>query len=646
MGSGRPPGRAGLHRHQHRHHHRLPRGRQCAGRRLRDRDPGDDGLRRGRRHHLGAPPRAVGRRRRVRLPHSRAPLRPDRQRDRETRRHHHLAVLHHPNSGNSLDLPGHKHHRTAGRPHRVRRGGAPVHHRLPRARRAPAPDGQQAPGRRPGGVRREGDRATGDEPRTGGRGHHLSGGRRGGPVRLQRSPLRVRGADRRPPYPASREPGRPERDRGHPPGVARRDRRAAALPLRVGRGQPARAPVPLPAAGPRGHSPGRAGDHPRGRTGSQPAAGHPCRGLTGAARLTRMRVAPRSDRRRSLGSDGVDTERSGPETEHTGVRIAHEEPSPVRQGWRRVVFAALLLLLTVGVIYLDRDGYRDGDDVGLSLLDSFYYATVTLSTTGYGDITPITPAARLVNILLITPLRITFLLVLIGTTLEALTARSREEFRIRRWRHRVRQHVIVCGYGTKGRSAIRSLQALGTPLDRIVVVDPEPRAVDEANSIGLTGIVGDAGRTEVLRRASVERARAVIVAANRDDASVLITLTVRQLNPTVPITTSVREEENANLLRQSGADTVITTSATSGRLLGLSTDAPRVVAVVEDLVTGGQGLDLHQRRVTSSEVGLDARSLRDIVLSVTRSGRTLRFDDPLIGTLQPEDELVVVRSHH
>jgi voltage-gated potassium channel len=342
----------------------------------------------------------------------------------------------------------------------------------------------------------------------------------------------------------------------------------------------------------------------------------------------------------------VENERLGPETEHTGVRLAHEEESPVRQVLRRVVIGLAVLFLTVGVIYLDRDGYRDGDEVGLSLLDSFYYATVTLSTTGYGDITPITPGARLVNILLITPLRITFLLVLIGTTLEALTARSREEFQIRRWRSRVRQHVIVCGYGTKGRSAIRSLQALGTPLDKIVVVDPEPRAIDEANSLGLTGIVGDAGRTEVLRRASVERARAVIVAANRDDAAVLITLTVRQLNPSVPITTSVREEENANLLRQSGADTVITTSATSGRLLGLSTDAPRVVAVVEDLVTGGQGLDLHQRTVTASEVGLGPRDLRDIVLSVTRGGRTLRFDDPLIGTLQSGDELVVVRSHH
>ncbi|MGY1636271.1 potassium channel family protein [Geodermatophilus sp. SYSU D00742] len=336
---------------------------------------------------------------------------------------------------------------------------------------------------------------------------------------------------------------------------------------------------------------------------------------------------------------------TGPVTEHTGVQIAHVEASPTRQVVQRMIAATFVLLLTVAIVYVERNDYRDAIDGRVDLLDAFYYTTVTLSTTGYGDITPVSDTARLVNVAVITPLRVIFLIILIGTTLEALTARTREEFRIRRWRSRVRQHVIVCGYGTKGRSAIRSLQANGTPLEQIVVVDPEPRAIDEANSVGLTGIVGDAGRTEVLRRASVERARAVIVAANRDDASVLITLTVRQLNPSVPITTSVREEENANLLRQSGADTVITTSATSGRLLGLSTDAPRVVAVVEDLVTGGQGLDLQQRRVTAGEVGLGPRQLRDVVLSVTRGGRTLRFDDPLIGTLQADDVLVVVKAH-
>jgi voltage-gated potassium channel len=269
---------------------------------------------------------------------------------------------------------------------------------------------------------------------------------------------------------------------------------------------------------------------------------------------------------------------------------------------------------------------------------------VSLSTTGYGDIVPASPSARLLNILLITPLRIMFLLILIGTTLEALTASSREEFRIRRWRSRVRQHVIVCGYGTKGRSAIRALLANGTDPASILVVDPDVAAIEEATAAGFTGVLGDAGRTEVLRRTAVEKARAVIVAAHRDDAAVMITLTVRQLNPSVPITASVREEENASLLRQSGADSVITSSAAAGRLLGQSTDSPRVVAVFEDQLTAGQGLDLIQRQAGQSEVGLGPRQLRDVVLSVTRRGRTLRFDDPLIGTLESEDVLVVVKS--
>ena len=60
----------------------------------------------------------------------------------------------------------------------------------------------------------------------------------------------------------------------------------------------------------------------------------------------------------------------------------------------------------------------------MPLLDCVYYATVSLSTTGYGDITPLTPSARLVNVLVITPMRIAFLIVLIGTTVETLTTQD------------------------------------------------------------------------------------------------------------------------------------------------------------------------------------------------------------------------------
>ena len=96
--------------------------------------------------------------------------------------------------------------------------------------------------------------------------------------------------------------------------------------------------------------------------------------------------------------------------------------------------ASALLFAAAIIVYLDRDGYRDAQENELSFLDCIYYATVSLSTTGYGDITPVTPSARLVNILVITPLRVLFLIVLVGTTLAVLTERSRQAFKIQRWR--------------------------------------------------------------------------------------------------------------------------------------------------------------------------------------------------------------------
>src|ERR1700754_821812 len=136
------------------------------------------------------------------------------------------------------------------------------------------------------------------------------------------------------------------------------------------------------------------------------------------------------------------------------IHLPMVRKGPLRALGLRLALAIGLVLVTVAIIYADRDGYRDVNDDGLTLLDCFYYAVVSLSTTGYGDITPVTPDARLVNVLFITPARVLFLIILVGTTLEVLTDRSREQFRIRRWRSRVREHVVVCGYGTKGRSAV------------------------------------------------------------------------------------------------------------------------------------------------------------------------------------------------
>lgn len=77
--------------------------------------------------------------------------------------------------------------------------------------------------------------------------------------------------------------------------------------------------------------------------------------------------------------------------------------APLSQVGKRLLMALFVLFLTVFVVWLDRGGYHDNANEQVDLLDCFYYATVTLSTTGYGDIVPYSDSARLINILVITP---------------------------------------------------------------------------------------------------------------------------------------------------------------------------------------------------------------------------------------------------
>ncbi|NWF26871.1 potassium channel family protein [Streptomyces sp. PKU-EA00015] len=320
---------------------------------------------------------------------------------------------------------------------------------------------------------------------------------------------------------------------------------------------------------------------------------------------------------------------------------------PLRQVSKRLLMALMVLLITVLLVWSDRHGYHDNADDSVDFLDCIYYATVTLSTTGYGDIVPYSDAARLTNVLLVTPLRVLFLIILVGTTLEVLTERTREEWRLNRWRSTLRDHTVIVGFGTKGRSAMMTLCATGLRKDQIVVVDPSSKVIEAANAEGFVGVVGDATRSDVLIRAELQKARQIIVAPQRDDTAVLVTLTARQLNRGAKIVAAVREEENAPLLRQSGADAVITSSGAAGRLLGLSVLSPSAGTVLEDLIQQGSGLDLIERPVIKAEVGRDVRETDDLVVSVLRGHRLIGYDDPAASPLQLTDRLItIVRSQN
>ena len=328
-------------------------------------------------------------------------------------------------------------------------------------------------------------------------------------------------------------------------------------------------------------------------------------------------------------------------TESPVVMMPTRKRAAIEQIGRRVGVGVGLILFIAVIVTIQPNGYQDGTDGSVSVLDALYYASVSVTTTGYGDITPVSGSARLVDVLLVTPARLMFLVLLVGTTMEVLTDQSRHALATRRWRKRVHDHYVICGYGSTGRSAIRALRAQGVTDDQFVVIEPHPGTADDATAAGLVTVHGDASSTAVLRSAEIERAAAVVVTPNRDDTSVLVTLTARELNPGVSIVVAVRNEENLHLLRQSGADSVIHSADAIGRLLGLATTSQPVAQVLDDLLLPGSGLDVVEIEAVELANGVWGAPPGTRPLAVIRNGG--EYDIELDEPIGRDDRLVILR---
>jgi voltage-gated potassium channel len=327
------------------------------------------------------------------------------------------------------------------------------------------------------------------------------------------------------------------------------------------------------------------------------------------------------------------------------VSLPGGEAGPLRKIGARLLFALALVFLVAGLTYVGRDGYVDPEDDQVSLLDAFYYSTVSITTTGYGDIRPVTDGTRLVTTLVVTPARVLFLILLVGTTLEILAERTRTAYRISRWRKTLRDHTIVCGYGTKGRAAASVLVDQGARPEEVVIIDPRPDARSQATASGHAAVAGDATQQHVLEEAGIADARAVVVAVSRDDTAVLATLTARELGPGADIVAAAREDENVHLLEQSGADSVVSSSAAAGRLLGMATHTPGIAEAISDMLSIGEGLDIRQHEVGPGGAGEAERAGWGPIVAVRRGEELIPFGDERIAELLPGDRVIALHSN-
>ncbi len=310
----------------------------------------------------------------------------------------------------------------------------------------------------------------------------------------------------------------------------------------------------------------------------------------------------------------------------------------------RVGAALTLIMIVVMIHWLDRDGLVDNHDGHVSFSDVVYFTMISITTTGFGDIAPVSDRARMVEAIIVTPIRFIVIFIFVGAAYNFIIKYSWEKWRMARIQEKLSDHVVVLGFGVSGSEAVHELIQRGTDPADIVVMDTRQDRLNEAEALGCNVIKADATRDEHLHAVRISRARTVLVSAGRDDASILIVLTARHLAPNVPISVVVRATDNELLAHQAGANNVINPVRFAGQLLAGSAQGAHIAEYLSDLASVGGKVDLVERQVRDDEIG---RPLSRLVtggqgLRIYRGSAVIGFWEPGSEALQAGDIVVEI----
>jgi voltage-gated potassium channel len=317
-----------------------------------------------------------------------------------------------------------------------------------------------------------------------------------------------------------------------------------------------------------------------------------------------------------------------------------------RPGVRRLLLpvAVLVALLAGGTL-----GYQLVE--GWPWLDALYMTVITLTTVGFHEVHPVSSAGRVFTMALALGgvftafyAGVEFIRAVVTGEVLAALGRERMESRL----EKLSGHLVVCGFGRMGRLVAEEFSAAGLPF---VAVDRDTRVLEGFAMPHGIPLVGDATADEVLRRAGVERARALVTAAASDADNLFITMSARLLNERLVIVARAEGEGVEVKLRRAGASRVVTPYAIGGHRVAQAVLRPNTVDFIE-LATRSEHLELQIEEVEvapgSSLVGrtIKASPVRSelgiIIVAVKKPGAKMAFNPSPDTALEASDVLITL----
>jgi voltage-gated potassium channel len=256
--------------------------------------------------------------------------------------------------------------------------------------------------------------------------------------------------------------------------------------------------------------------------------------------------------------------------------------------WRRLrlalaVLACVMVVGTVGYLIL-----------GFGLLDAVYQTVTTVTTVGFREVQPLSDAGIVFTIVLIL-LGVGTALYALGVLIQTLVEGDLHDVFGRRRMERkiadIERPVIVCGFGRVGREIAKDVVDAGAVP---VIVD---RNAERLESSPYATVVGDATDDGVLRRAGLERARALVAALDTDAGNLFVTVSARALRPDLFIVARVRVDESIEKLRRGGADRVVNPQSIGGARMAAFVLQPHVTEFL-DVVMHDRDIEFRLEEVT------------------------------------------------